>query len=90
MSIPVIRLLDRYEIGYAHVLKHLDISKAGSFVGEVHANGRDARVADGSEQSNVDDALEGCDDHGRKFRFVGEGVGADVAHTLGANSGLSG
>lgn len=88
LSISIVRLLDCDKIRNAHVLKHLDISKASSFVGEIHANGRDARVADGSQQSNVDDALEGCDDHGRGFRFVGVDVDADVSHTLGATSML--
>ena len=38
LSIPIVRLLDRYEIRYAHVLEHLDIAETGAFVGEVHAN----------------------------------------------------
>jgi hypothetical protein len=39
LSIPIVWLLDRYKVRYAHVLKHLDVAETGPFVGEVHANG---------------------------------------------------
>lgn len=49
LSVSIVRLLDRYKVRYAHVLKHLDISEPGALVRQIHADRGDTGVSDGAE-----------------------------------------